>query len=54
MLAVTLPDTADLGEKLGHGARIGGRSPATVDKDGNLLVALKKIDGKWYWNPFGW
>ena len=26
----------------------------TVDKDGTLKVLLKKMDGKWRWNPFGW
>lgn len=22
--------------------------------DGDLRVYMRKIDGKWYWNPFGW
>lgn len=26
----------------------------TVANDGTLIVVMKKIDGKWYWNPFGW
>jgi hypothetical protein len=26
----------------------------TYSQDGVLLVVLKRIDGKWYWNPFGW
>jgi len=26
----------------------------TVAKDGTLIVVMKKINGKWYWNPFGW
>jgi hypothetical protein len=26
----------------------------TVADDGTLIVVMKKIDGKWYWNPFGW
>jgi len=26
----------------------------TVSDDGNLIVVMKKIDGQWYWNPFGW
>jgi len=34
-------------------ARLRGGSP-TVARDGTLIVLMKKIDGKWYWNPFGW
>jgi hypothetical protein len=30
------------------------RKHPTVDDDGNLVVFLKKIDGQWFWNPFGW
>jgi hypothetical protein len=26
----------------------------TVAKDGALIVVMKKVDGKWRWNPFGW
>jgi len=26
----------------------------TVADDGTLIVYLMRIDGKWYWNPFGW
>ncbi len=26
----------------------------TVARDGSLIVVMKKIDGRWYWNPFGW
>lgn len=26
----------------------------TVGQDGSLIVVMKKINGKWYWNPFGW
>ena len=24
------------------------------DETGNLKVYMKRINGKWYWNPFGW
>ena len=30
------------------------RGSLTVARDGTLIVVMKKIDGKWYWNPFGW
>ena len=30
------------------------RGSITVAKDGTLIVLMKKIDGQWYWNPFGW
>ncbi len=26
----------------------------TLDDAGNLRVWMKRINGKWYWNPFGW
>ena len=26
----------------------------TRREDGYLVVLMKKVDGKWYWNPFGW
>jgi hypothetical protein len=26
----------------------------TVAKSGNLVVLLRRIDGVWFWNPFGW
>lgn len=26
----------------------------SLDGAGNLQVAMKRINGKWYWNPFGW
>ncbi len=28
-------------------------TPTRAD-DGNLIVVMKKIDGQWYWVPFGW
>jgi hypothetical protein len=31
----------------------GGRTP-TLAEDGTLVVYMKKIEGKWMWNPFGW
>jgi len=32
----------------------GGGSDLTVAADGSLMVLMKRIKGKWYWNPFGW
>jgi len=32
----------------------GGSGLATVGHDGNLIVLMKRIHGRWYWNPFGW
>jgi hypothetical protein len=29
------------------------KSP-TQAEDGSLIVYMKRIDGKWYWQPFGW
>ncbi|MEO8497010.1 MAG: hypothetical protein ABI614_18215 [Planctomycetota bacterium] len=26
----------------------------TLGPEGKLLVVMKRIGGKWYWNPFGW
>lgn len=26
----------------------------TIDEEGTLVVVMKKIGDKWYWNPFGW
>lgn len=31
----------------------GDRTTNTFAPDGSLLVLMMKIDGKWYWNPFG-
>lgn len=31
----------------------GDRNTNTFAPDGSLLVLMMKIDGKWYWNPFG-
>jgi hypothetical protein len=28
--------------------------PSPVAEDGNLLVRMKHVDGRWYWHPFGW
>jgi hypothetical protein len=30
------------------------RGSRTVADDGTLIVLMRKTDGKWYWNPFGW
>jgi len=30
------------------------RGSLTIAADGSLIVFMKKINGRWYWNPFGW
>lgn len=30
------------------------RGTTTVTRDGLLLIVMMKVDGKWFWNPFGW
>jgi hypothetical protein len=30
------------------------RACDTFDEDGGLIVVMRRIDGEWYWNPFGW
>jgi len=37
-----------------HFPRRPGRGVTTVAEDGTLIVVMKKLDGRWYWNPFGW
>ena len=32
----------------------GKKGSLTVAENGTLIVVMKKIGGKWYWNPFGW
>lgn len=47
-----LPGTADIGKRLAGNKR---GDPETIDPEtSELLVLLKKKDGKWYWNPFNW
>jgi len=35
-----------------HASRKSGSD--SIDRAGNLHVYMKRINGKWYWNPFGW
>jgi len=46
-----MKDSQEIGNLLF--SRQKGTTP-TVDQDGMLIVLMRKIDGKWYWNPFGW
>jgi len=52
-LLFSIPGTSEILRK--HIPRIGGRSAEmTVTRQGDLQVYMRRIDGKWYWNPFGW
>lgn len=46
-----IPKTAVLCKK--HFPRI-DRKSKTTDEKGNFRVYMKRINGKWMWNPFGW
>lgn len=30
------------------------RARLTVAEDGAVIALMKKTDGQWWWNPFGW
>lgn len=45
-----LPNTRELGRYY-FPDKLGTR---TIAPDGTLIVYMRKIDGRWYWNPFGW
>jgi len=48
-----IPGTSELFRK--HIPQIGGPSAEkTITPEGDLQVYMKRINGKWYWNPFGW
>jgi hypothetical protein len=49
-LFFAIPDTADIYRR--HIPRVG--SQETITRQGDLRVYMKRINGKWYWNPFGW
>ena len=51
-----LSDSAEVGRVLlrHRKAPHAERRSMTVAKDASLIVVMKKINGKWYWNPFGW
>jgi len=56
----TKTETIGVTFRLSHSAEVGNvllrrqKGSLTVAKDGTLIVVMKKINGKWYWNPFGW
>lgn len=47
-VAFTLRNTAEIAQRF----RLS--SEYTLAADGSLVVLMRKINGKWYWNPFGW
>jgi hypothetical protein len=53
-------ETADLTFMIGNGAEAykahttSRNDRRCIDDAGNLKVTMKKINGTWYWNPFGW
>jgi len=49
-VSFALNDSAEIGRVLFPQAR----GSLTVAKDGTLVVFMKRVDGKWYWQPFGW
>jgi len=52
-LLFVIPKSADIYKK--HIPRIGGSSAQkTITPEDDLQVYMKRINGKWYWNPFGW
>ena len=52
-LFFSLPDTSEVLKK--HISKVGGTSAEkTVTRGGDIQVFMKRIDGKWYWNPVGW
>ena len=52
-LLFVIPESADIYEK--HIPHVGGGSAEqTITRDGDLQVYMKRINGKWYWNLFGW
>ena len=30
------------------------QDPETMDRNGDLIMMLRRIDNTWYWQPFGW
>ena len=48
----TIPDSAELVKEFLPHPRYGENS--TFDRGGNLKIIMKKINGTWTWNPFGW
>ena len=52
-LLFTIPGTSAIYRK--HIPQVGGRSAEmTITRKGDLQVYMRRINGKWYWNPFGW
>ncbi len=53
-------ETIDLTFMIPNGAEVYKKNisermdQSSIDGKGNLKVSMKKINGTWYWNPFGW
>jgi len=48
----TIPDTAALVKEFIPTPSY--HADSTFDRSGNLKVIMKKTNGTWAWNPFGW
>jgi hypothetical protein len=44
-----LPGTAEIAKKM-----FPGNPSESIAPNGNFVVLMKRINGVWYWNPFGW
>jgi len=52
-LLFVIPESAIIYRK--HIPQVGvGSAEKTITPEGDLQVYMKRINGKWYWNPFGW
>ena len=52
ILTFTIPNSAAVLEKYPPGPIPFPKRTST--RNGDLRIYMRKIDGKWYWNPFGW
>ena len=55
VVAVEFPHTAEpVREAARQALALLQRSHFTFTKQGDLVIVMRRIDGKWYWNPLGW
>ncbi len=53
IVSITVPDTAERAQKvLGEFTDYILRRHITYADNGDLILLMRRIDGKWYWNPF--
>jgi len=54
ILTFEYPNTKDIYKK--HFPIVGGGQSAyeTITKNGDMRIYMNRINGIWYWNPFGW